>query len=246
MPNAPYLDATVRWRIKSGTLEDEEPDYGSRVEAVLRAGLATEVVRPISAGKEAEVLLATLNDAPIAIKIYRLYRTSHRGGGPVKADAMGWRAAHEFELLRQAYKGGARVPTPARRAENMFSIRYLGDGEVPAPRLTDTRLEDPAGMLAQVVDGVEHLAKAGVVHGDLSAFNILVHVDRPWFIDFSEAIRVDRTGASPWVRLTEASNALTHGLTALNQYFRKYGLTIDVKPIVDRIVTSLDRFGVLR
>lgn len=246
MPNSPYLDATVRWRLRSGTLEDEEPDYRSRAEAVLKAGLATEVVRPISAGKEAEVLLAMLNEAPIAIKVYRLYRTSHRGGSPVKADAMGWRAAHEFEMLRQAWKGGARVPTPARRWENMFSMRYLGEADVPAPRLVDVRLEDPEATLALVLDGVERLARAGVVHGDLSAFNILVHDGLLWLIDFSEAMRVDRTGEAPWVRLTAASNALTHGLTALNQYFQKYRVSIDVQPIVTRIVESFDRFGVLK
>ncbi|HLB67659.1 MAG TPA: RIO1 family regulatory kinase/ATPase [Thermoplasmata archaeon] len=246
MPNSPYLDATVRWRIKSGTLEDEEPDYGSRVEAVLRAGLATEVVRPISAGKEAEVLLATLNGAPIAIKIYRLYRTSHRGGRPVKADTMGWRAAHEFDMLLQAWKGGAPVPTPARRAENMFSMRYLSDGDGPAPRLSDVRLEDPQPMFSQILDGIERLARAGVVHGDLSAFNILVCREEPWLIDLSEAMRVDRTGGAPWVRLTEAKGQLTHGLTALNQHFRRYRLAVEVEPFVSRIVDALDRFHVFR
>src|SRR2546425_664114 len=123
MPNRPYLDASVQWRINSGQLSLEEPDYRSVVEAILSAGLATEVVGLISAGKEANVYLARYNGAPLAIKSYRLYRTSHRGGGPVKQDSMGWRAAHEYEMMRQAWKGGGRVPTPARRVENRFSMR---------------------------------------------------------------------------------------------------------------------------
>ena len=246
MPNKPYLDASVRWRIRTGRLELEEPGYEDRVAAILSAGLATEVVRPISAGKEAEVLLCGYNGAPIAVKMYRLYRTSHKGDGPVKADAMGWRAAEEFEATHRAWKGGVRVPTPARRVEAMFSMRYLGDDEGPAPRLVDVRLEDPEPVLQEVLAGVETMARAGVVHTDLSAFNILFHDGHPWFIDLSEALRVDRTGTAPWVRLTEASAMLGHGLSALGKYFRRYGLSIEAAPIVDRIVDSLDRFGVLR
>src|SRR5881397_1607597 len=203
--------------------------------------------RPLAdSGKEAEVLLCGYNGAPIAVKVYRLFRTSHKGGGPAKADAMGWRAAHEFEMLHRAWKGGVRVPTPARRVENMLSMRYLADDDVPAPRLVDVRLEDPEPVLQEILNGIDAMARAGVVHTDLSAFNILMHDGHAWFIDLSEALRVDRTGTAPWIRLTEAGAMLGHGVTALQKYFRKYGLNIDAAPIIDRIVDSLDRFGVLR
>lgn len=246
MPNQPYLDASVRWRIDSGALSFEEPDYAAVVDAILSAGLATEVAGLISAGKEANVYLSRYNGAPLAIKSYRLYRTSHRGGRPIKLDSMGFRAAHEYEMMRQAWKGGVRVPTPARRVENRFSMRYLGTDDGPSPRLKDVRLDDPQDFLDRVLDGVRRLSGSGVVHGDLSAFNILVHEDEPWFIDFSEAIRVDRTGDSPWIRLTEARTALERGLAALQGYFRRYGLTIDSQAYVADIVESLDRFGVMR
>src|SRR5437016_9925879 len=177
--------------------------------------------------------------------VYRLYRTSHRGGGPVKQDSMGWRAAHEYEMMRQAWKGGVRVPTPARRVENRFSMRYLGTDEGPAPRLKDVVLEDPKGFLDRVLDVIRRLIGAGVVHGDLSAFNVLVHEGEPWVIDFSEAIRVDRAGSSPWVHLTEARAALESGLAALQVYFRRYDLRIDIAACANELVESLDRFGVL-
>ncbi len=245
MPNNPTLDRSVQWRIDSGSIDPQEPRYRSVVEGILSSGLATEVVRPVSAGKEAEVYLATYNGSPLAIKVYRLYRTSHRGGRPIKVDSMAWRAAHEFDVMYRAWRGGATVPTPAQRVENMFSMRYLGDEDGPAPRLQDVRLEDPGAMLEEVLGGVEALARAGIVHGDLSAFNILIHDGRPWFIDFSEGFRVDRLGAAPLRRLAEARAALTHGLMTLQAYFRRYGMALDVDPLVLRLVEGMDRFGVL-
>ena len=246
MPNAPYLDASIAWRIKSGTLDLHEAGYRSTYEAILSSGLATGVKGLISSGKEADVYLATFHDSPIAVKVYRLYRTSHRGGRPIKQDSTGWMAAHEFEMTRQAWKGGVRVPPPARRVENMFSMRYLGDERGPAPRLQDIEPESPEGTLEQVLIGIESLAKAGVVHADLSAFNILVHDGHPWFIDLSEAIRVDRTGAAPWQRLQEASTALDRGLRALQTYFARFGLEIEAEALRAKVIGSLDRFGVLR
>jgi RIO kinase 1 len=158
---------------------------------------------------------------------------------------MSWLAAVEFERMRQAWKGGAPVPAPARRVENLLSMRYLGEPDAPAPRLHDVRLPAPAEFMEAVLTGVDKLAVAGVVHSDLSAFNILVYEGRPFFIDFSGAIRVDRTGGVPWIRLTQARDALVHGYRALGNYFRRYGLVIDAESFVDRIIVSLDRFGTL-
>jgi serine/threonine-protein kinase RIO1 len=246
MPNDPYLDASVAWRIRSGTLNLQEAGYATTAEAILSSGLATGLVGLISAGKEADVYLCLYKEAPIAVKVYRLYRTSHRGGGPVKQDSTGWMAAHEYEMTRQAWKGGCLVPAPARRVENMFSMRYVGDRAGPAPRLSDVRLPDPEPLLRQVLEGVEALARAGVVHSDLSAYNILILDEKPWFIDFSEAIRVDRTGDVPWMRLEQARSALARGMAALGKYFGKYKIEIEQEEFVARIIGSLDRFGVLK
>src|SRR6266705_5123704 len=124
MPNNPTLDARVQWRIDHGMIDEREPGSRGTVNAILDAGLATEVRRLISAGKEADVYLCAYNGAPLAVKAYRLYRTSHRGGRPIKVDTMSWLAAREFEMMRQAWNGGAPGPAPAQRAENLLSKRY--------------------------------------------------------------------------------------------------------------------------
>src|SRR2546429_3491517 len=101
MPNDPTLDASVQWRIDHGTIDLREPGYRGTAEAILDAGLATEVRRLISAGKEADVYLCAYNGAPLAVKAYRLYQTPPRGGRPAKDDTMSWPAAHEVAVIAQ-------------------------------------------------------------------------------------------------------------------------------------------------
>ncbi len=243
MPNT--LDKSVRWRLDARTLSFQEPSYEETVEAIISSGLATKVDRLLSGGKEADVYLASYSGSPIAIKVYRLYRTSRRGGRPVKLDVMSWQAAEEYDALYRAWKAGAPVPTPARRVENMFSMRYLGSDKGSAPQLKDVRVEDPEGFLATTLDALSNLVRSGIVHGDLSAFNILVHEGAPWFIDFSNSVRVDRLGWPPWRRLEAAAAILTRDLNALQVYFQRYQVTFEVEPLVSGLIRELDRFGVL-
>ncbi|MFQ5552863.1 MAG: RIO1 family regulatory kinase/ATPase, partial [Thermoplasmata archaeon] len=196
-------------------------------------------------GKEADVYLAGYGGDPIAIKVYRLFQTSRRGRGGAKLDRMSWQAAQEYDALFRAWKAGTPVPTPARRVENMFSMRYLGDEDGPAPRLQDVSLGEPKEFLARTLFATKALVRAGQVHGDLSAFNVLVHQSRPWFIDFSDAIRVDRLGVSPWKRLTRAKARLRRDLRALQVYFRRYGLSFDDEEITSHLIRELDVTGVL-
>ncbi|MFQ5918554.1 MAG: RIO1 family regulatory kinase/ATPase [Thermoplasmata archaeon] len=239
------LDKSVRWRIDHRTLPQREPSRRTTIEAILSSGLATEVVGLLSAGKEADVYLAGYGGDPIAVKVYRLFRTSRRGGGGAKLDRMSRQAAREYDALFRAWKAGAPVPTPARRVENMVSMRYLGDDDGPAPRLQDVPLRNPKEFLDQTLTATKALVQGGQVHGDLSAFNILVHASRPWFIDFSDAIRVDRLGISPWKRLTRARTRLRRDLQALQVHFRRYGLSLDVEGITSDLVRELDVGGLL-
>jgi len=239
MPNFPPLDASVQWKITSGAIRFQESGYRATVEDILSSGLATEVVGLLSAGKEADVYLARIGGGPIAIKVYRTYRTSHRGGGAIKIDNMAFRAAFEFEMMRQAWKGGASVPTPARRVENLLAMRYLGDETSCAPRLIDVEPADPLAFRDELLAAVGQLVRTGVVHGDLSAFNVLIYEDRPWFIDFSDALRVDRIGESPWRRIEEARVHLTRDMQGLASYFRKFDVPVDVAGETERLVAGI-------
>ncbi|HTT73514.1 MAG TPA: RIO1 family regulatory kinase/ATPase [Thermoplasmata archaeon] len=244
MPNSGYLDKSVHWKVRNGQIGFAEPTHGEVADAILDAGLAIEVGQRLGSGKEADVYLCRDERRPIAVKVYRQYRTSHRGGGAIKLESMGQRALQEFDLLDYAWQGGARVPEPGRRVENMFSMQFLGEPDSVAPTLQRVRLDDPEPFLRATMEGVEGLAEAGIVHSDLSAFNILVYRGLPWFIDLAAAVRVDRLGWPPWVRLNEALRATERGISALQRYFRRYGLTLDSGELLGRVRAQIDRFRV--
>jgi serine/threonine-protein kinase RIO1 len=244
MPNDPYLDASVRWKLASGAVAFRELRTSEVAQQLIDLGLVTEVVRPIGSGKEADVFLARDGSRTVVAKVYRLYRTSNRVRGSVKADGMGHLASREFELLGYAWAHRAPVPEPFQREENAFTMEFLGSGGEPAPQLRKVRLSEPEEFARALVRGIEDLASSGVVHTDLSPFNVLVHRDLPWIIDLARGLRVDRLGQPPWMRLDEARTALQHALRVLAQYFARYGVTIDTDRITSTILRDIDRFGV--
>jgi serine/threonine-protein kinase RIO1 len=245
VPNEEYLDASVHWKIRAGKAAFSEPRYADLADAILECGLATEVIRRIGSGKEADVFACADGPMLVAVKVYRLFRTSHRGGGVVKQESMGHRAAHEIEMLTSAWRGGTRVPEPGRRVENMFSMEFVGaDGE-PAPRLCEVEPDEPERFRAAMLAEVRRLAESGVVHTDLSPFNVLYHRREPWIIDMGQALHVDRLGMPPWVRLEKAKEALDRALRSFDRYFRRYRLPVPVDEELASILASLDRRGVL-
>lgn len=245
MPNEGYLDESVHWKVRSGRIGFAEPTHREVAESILETGLATEVGQRLGSGKEADVYLCRDGRTLVVVKVYRQYRTTHRGEGTIKLESMGQRASREFELLCYAWQGGAKVPEPGRRVENMFSMQYLGTAHRVAPMLQHVDLEDPQSFLEATVTGVEGLAEAGIVHSDLSPFNVLVHDNQPWFIDLAAGLRVDRLGSPPWVRLNEALRALESGARTLQRYFRRYALDLDAADLLTRVRAKIDLFRIV-
>jgi serine/threonine-protein kinase RIO1 len=91
MPNRSYLDASVERRIKHSSIDFREAEHRTTLRAIQESGLATEARGTISTGMEADILLCGYNGAPLAVKVYHLYRTSHRG-----------RDAHQAGMGREA------------------------------------------------------------------------------------------------------------------------------------------------
>jgi len=125
------------------------------------------------------VFVGLWKEVPLALKVYRLHRTPHKKKAMIgySVDRMGLIAAKEFTVLEKAYRAGVPVPTPARRVDNMFTMRFLGD-ETGASRLNDLDLEEPEQYAKQVIEIIEKLLDAFMVHADPSEYNLLSYWDR--------------------------------------------------------------------
>ena len=173
--------------------------------------------------------------ATLALKVYRIHRTSNKknskiGYGP---DRMGLIAAREFTFLNKAYRAGVPVPTPAMRVDNMFTMRFLGEGQ-RAPSLREVSLDNPAETARQALALVEKMLAACIVHGDLSEYNILRVEGRLFIIDFPQAI--DFSSKVERHRLVgDAELLLTRDLRNLQAFFLRYEVVIDANAEFQRL-----------
>jgi len=230
---------------RSRYVEVRETDlYTVRADA-MEGGLADSVARVLGTGKEADVYLALWKGSPLALKVYRLHRTAQRKGSMIgyAQDRMGALAAKEFTTLQKAYRSGVPVPTPAKRVDNMFTMKFLGDDSFEkAPQLKDVEVEDMCELARQTLGIVEKLARASIVHGDLSEYNIVVDNDRLFAIDFLQSIdlssRVDRHR-----QVELAKPLLVRDLENLSHFFAKHDVRIDVAEEYMRLLPLLESEG---
>jgi RIO kinase 1 len=99
----------------------------------------------------------------------------------------------EFAALSQLYSAGLPVPYPVQVVGTELLLQFIGEPDgSPAPRLAETR--PSAGELAalwdQLVQALLELSRLGYAHGDLSAYNVLVHRGRLVMIDMPQIVDV--------------------------------------------------------
>lgn len=96
----------------------------------------------------------------------------------------------EFGTLARLWTEGASVPYPVQRLGPEIMMEYLGDDQGGAPRLVDYRanLRELQDLYHQLLENLTILARNGIVHGDLSPFNLLVWHGRLYLIDFPQAV----------------------------------------------------------
>lgn len=125
-------------------------------------------------------------------------RDSREGRAVAKKSAFGrdvaaarWSLA-EFDALCRMWQAGAPVPYPVQVSGTEILMEFIGTGPMAAPRLSQVRDDRDVleGLFAQVVDLMRVFATAGVAHGDLSAYNLLVHEGRVRVIDLPQIVDV--------------------------------------------------------
>ncbi|MAG38921.1 serine/threonine protein kinase [Candidatus Woesearchaeota archaeon] len=181
-----------------------------------------ELISPIFIGKEANIFSASSKKGDIIIKIYRLencnfnkmyqYISADPRYKKIKRNRrdiiFNW-TQREFKNLMIA-RETIRVPTPITFKNNILLMEMIGK---PAPMLKDHKPTNPKKFYEKIIDNMKKLRKKGLIHGDLSEFNILNHEDEPIFIDFSQAT------------LSKAPNAEEldiRDLKNINRFFKKF------------------------
>ncbi|GLZ89564.1 serine protein kinase RIO [Metapseudomonas resinovorans] len=198
-----------------------------RLEPLLEDGLIDEVLRPLMSGKEASVYVVRCGSELRCAKVYkeankrgfrqaaeyqegRKVRNSRDARAMAKGSKYGrrereetWQNAEVAALFRLA-NAGVRVPKPYDFLDGVLLMELVSDGEGDAaPRLNDVDLtpEDAREFHGFMIGEIVKMLCAGLVHGDLSEFNVLLDPYGPVIIDLPQA--VDAAGNNHAFRMLE-------------------------------------------
>jgi RIO kinase 1 len=138
----------------------------------------------------------------------------------------------ELDALRRAHEAGVTVPYPVEFTGDGMLMQFLGDDGVAAPRLVDARLgPDEAGAAyAQLAADMATLTRAGLVHADLSPFNLLWWRDRVWIIDLPQAVDL--------VLNPHGFDLLHHDVTTVCAWFTRRGVTCDAEALFAELLAE--------
>lgn len=211
-----------------------------RLQSLIEEGLIDSVVRQLMSGKEATVYVVRSGGDILCAKIYkeathrsfrqavdytenRKVKNSRQARAMAKGTRYGrqqqeavWQRA-EVDALYRLADAGVRVPKPHNFLDGVLLMELVADehGEA-APRLNDVALtaEQAQAYHAMLLQQVVRMLCAGIIHGDLSEFNILLAADGPVIIDLPQA--VDAAGNN------HACRMLLRDVDNLRDYFGRY------------------------
>jgi RIO kinase 1 len=185
-----------------------------RLQALIDEGLIDSVVRQLMSGKEAKVYVVRCGLETRCAKVYkeanersfrqavdytenRKVKNSRQARAMAKGTRFGRQAAEaawqsaEVDALYKLAEAGVRVPKPYNFFDGVLLMELVTDehGDA-APRLNDVVLssEQAVAHHSALLQQVVRMLCAGVIHGDLSEFNILLAADGPVIIDLPQAV----------------------------------------------------------
>ena len=158
----------------------------------------------------------------------RAMKTRTSFGRDLIAAAWAWA---EFAALRTLWTAGAAVPYPVQIVGTELLLEFIGDaGGTAAPRLAETRYRgaelDP--LWDQLVEQLVLLARCGYAHGDLSAYNLLVHDRRLVLIDLPQVVDVVANPQGPAILARDVRNVAS--------WFAARGLAHDPQTLTDTLL----------
>lgn len=211
-----------------------------RIQPLVDDGLVDEVIRPLMSGKEAAVYVVRCGDEIRCAKVYKeadkrsfkqavLYQEGRKVRNTRRARAMekgsrfgreqqesAWQNA-EVDALYRLAAAGVRVPKPYGCFDGVLLMELVTDEDgMVAPRLNDVSMsaEQAIEDHALVMEFVKRMLCAGLVHGDLSEFNVLVDEYGPVIIDLPQAVDAAANN--------NAFAMLQRDVNNMSQYYAQY------------------------
>ncbi len=184
------------------------------LEPLVDCGVIDEVLRPLMSGKEAQVYVVLAGGKECVAKVYKeasqrtfKHRADYTEGRRSRntrdqravtkrtrhgrqQDEAAWRNT-EVEMIFRLRDAGVRVPEPINYLDGVLVMELVQDAEGnPAPRLGDLEFEagEAEEIYQQLIREVVRMLCAGVIHGDLSDFNVLMSATGPVLIDFPQSV----------------------------------------------------------
>jgi len=202
------------------------------LEPLVRDGLVDEVIRPLKSGKEAAVYVVLSEGEIRCAKVYKeankrgfhkqsLYQEGRKVRNTRQARAMEkktrfgrkqqeevWQNA-EVDALYRLAAAGVRVPQPYNFVEGVLLMELVTDEHgSAAPRLNDLVLNRAQALEYHtiLIKEVVRMLCAGIVHGDLSEFNVLVDAYGPVIIDLPQAVDAAANNNAPGMLERDVNN----------------------------------------
>lgn len=186
----------------------------NRIQPLVDDGLIDEVLQRLKSGKEADVYTVLCGDKIQCAKVYkeaaqrsfkqavqyqegRKVRNSRNNRAMQKGSKFGrkqqeeTRQMAEVDALFRLANAGVRVPQPYICIDGVLLMELITDAEgAVAPRLSDVALteEEAVADFATMIRNIVRMLCAGLVHGDLSEFNVLLDAQGPVIIDLPQAV----------------------------------------------------------
>ena len=184
------------------------------LQALADDGKIDKVVRQLKSGKEASVYVVTCGDQIRCAKLYKdaehrgfhklaAYQEGRKARGSRDARALARRGRHgrkmqetewtnaEVTALYRLAHAGVRVPTPYGVYDRVLLMELVVDAQGhPAPRLNDVEMsaEQARQWHAFTITQIVRMLCAGLIHGDLSEYNVLLDASGPVIIDLPQAV----------------------------------------------------------
>ena len=206
---------------------------------LISQGHFKELKSPLFIGKESNVFSAKTDKGLVVVKIYRLEACDfNRMYDYIKYDPrysnlkkgkrkiiFSW-VQREFRNLMKAREAGVDVPLPITFLNNVIVEEFIGN-ESAALKLKDSELKSPKDFFSKVIMNMKKMHKAGLIHADLSQFNILNYNENPVFIDFSQCTTSDDP---------RANELLERDIKNIANFFNKQGLKLETDKIKQKII----------